>query len=168
MRKPVSFYLALTAAVDDFNRRHHLDRGHLADAIGLRGPNARIQLSTLLNHNSERALNDAQRERLLHALDDPARRVFFDARVREYGYRLEPMETAPVRIDPGDLADQAMLEAADVFHAMKDALTDDHLDVDELRRIRKEAIEARDKYEDVIRMADREIGAATGGASCMG
>ena len=86
MEKPYNLYTALTKAVEDYNERKNLDRGHLADALGFKGVNSAIQLSNALNPNNHtKTLNDEKKYRLLESVDDEARMVFFREWMRQWG-----------------------------------------------------------------------------------
>lgn len=148
-------YLALTEAVDNFNERHYVTRGYLADIIGFKGENAAIQLSNYLNPNNETKLfNHRQFIQLLRAFDDLARRAYFDAMMKPFGY-----ETCKIvysdTVDEESLkslhtrTDDAMVKGMETFKTVKISLKDKTLDKKELIAIEKEARETKEHFRDI-------------------
>lgn len=145
MNKPLILYTALTKAVDDYNERHYLTRGHLADAIGFFGENAAIQFSNALNPlNHDKTLNDEKKYKLLHSMDHEAVKVFFAHYMKQFG--LMPVEimtdTSSTLISFHAAVDDVMLESDDVFKTTKMALKDEKLTTDEIHDIIKELDES--------------------------
>jgi len=158
--KPYSLYAALTKAVDNYNERHHLNRGHLADALGYAGDNAARQLSNALNpNNSEKTISDHRKKLLFHAIDEEARMVFFTEWMRQWG--LKPAKiSAPTFCSVHEfsvLVDDAQMEADDAFKTAKMALRDETLSEDECKAIIKEATEAMRMQEEIIAKAHARL-----------
>lgn len=159
MNKPVLLYTALTKAVDDFNTRHHLCRGHLAAALGYHGENAAIQFSNALNpRNSDKTINDEKKYLLLHALDQKAVKLFFTEWMRQFS--LKPVEVGVPCISIGNLEtviDDAQMESGEAFRVTKMALRDETLTKEELEAIIKENKEASEKHNEVVLLAESRL-----------
>jgi len=164
MDKPYNLYTALTKAVDDYNNRHMLNRGHLADVLGFTGDNAAIQLSNALNPNNHtKTLNDEKKYRLLESVDDEARMVFFREWMRQWGLKPAKMSAPTMEVCMSILVDDAQMEADDVFKTAKMALRDETLDEKECLDIIREAEEAMRKQEEIIAMAHKRLEVIRGG-----
>ena len=164
MEKPYNLYTALTRAVENYNKRHHIDRGHLACAVGFVGENAAIQLSNALNpNNHDKTLNDEKKYRLLESVDDLARLVFFEEWMRQWGLKPAMMSAPTVEVCMSVLIDDAQMEADDVFKTAKMALRDEAIDEEECKDIIKEATEAMKMYEEIIRKGHVRLEKIRGG-----
>ena len=159
MNKPTILYTAFTKAVDDFNTRHHLCRGHLAAELGYSGENAAIQFSNALSpKNNDKTINDEKKYLLLHALDDQARMVFFCEWMRQFGLRPMPINVTKFStMDFHEAIDDAEIESSEAFATTKMALKDKTLDEDELEAIIKENLDAAHKRYEIVAMATSRL-----------
>ena len=160
MDKPYRLYTALTAAVDTYNDTHYLNRGHLADMLGYRGDNAARQFSAALNPSThEKSLNSTRIHQLLDALDDGSRMVFFEQWMAQWALRPVSMCQAP-RLEIEQihvLMDETQMESSEAWSTAKHALSDSVLTMSEVEDIRKQAVEARAKWDEVVAMCDKRM-----------
>ena len=149
MTKPTYIYKAITEALKLWEDRHYINaREHLAPLLGLRGKNASIQLSNILNYKSynpasPKAMKLSQLDVILQEIDTEDVAYILSAIGDGFGLITVPKpNTLCVLEDFHSAADEAMLENDDVFKVTKLALRDDTLDEDELSAIIKEIKEA--------------------------
>ncbi|MFA6691333.1 MAG: hypothetical protein WCR98_05055 [Saccharofermentanales bacterium] len=159
MNKPTILYTAFTKAVDDFNTRHHLCRGHLAAELGYSGENAAIQFSNALSpKNNDKTINDEKKYLLLHALDDQARMVFFREWMLQFGLQPSVLQVSAVcTSDFHTVIDDAEIEISEAFRVTKMALKDQTLDEEELEAIIKENLDAAHKRHEIVAMATARL-----------
>ncbi|MDM5272097.1 hypothetical protein PGH07_07885 [Sulfurovum sp. zt1-1] len=159
MNKPILLYAALTKAVDDFNTRHNITRGHLADAIGFSGDNAAIQFSNCLNPNNyDKSLNAQKIDLLIHTIDHEARMVFFREYMRQFG--IKPVSYELFNVTVNDLrhaADKAAIEGSESIIANMKALSDGEVTVEEAEIMLKEATDVEKAQGTYIHMLNEYI-----------
>ncbi len=149
MEKPVYLYKAITESIQSWGDRHYINaRQHLAPLLGLRGKNAAIQLSNMLNYKSynprdPKPMKLAQLCIILDEIDAEDVAHVLNA----LGDR-DGLIAVPKNIVDGTPAtfhgaiDRAMLESGDVFRAGKFALSEETLSAKSLRKIISEIEEA--------------------------
>ncbi len=164
MNKPIHIYKAITEAINAWEDRHYINaREHLAPLLGLRGKNAAIQLSNILNYKSynprsPKAMKLSQLVIVLEEIDREDVRHILNAFGDPHGLAVVEKEPAVHRLfDLHEAADRAMLENDDVFKVTKMALRDETLDEDELEAIIIEINEAEVANADLKAMAKRRL-----------
>ena len=151
MIKPICFYKAITEAIDAFGDRHYINaRSHLAQAIGLKGSNAGIQLSNILNYKSYNPANPKPMKLgQLAVIFDELDQVDVMHILNGFG-SLKGLVTAPKqkmktssKKEMGTTADAAMEANNNTFNFTKEALRADTLNEEELKEIIKSISEAQ-------------------------
>ena len=164
IEKPAHIYKAIAEALKSFGDRHYVNaRGHMADALGLRGPNAAIQLSNILNYKTynplcPKALKIGQLAIILEELDQKDVAHIMNAMCEPHGLVCVPKEFCVVEgFSFHEAADSAMLESDDAFSTTKLALRDKTLSEDELEAIIKESKEAEEAHYTLRQMAKKRL-----------
>jgi len=164
MIKPTHIYKAISEAIDAWGDRNYINaRSHLAQALGLRGKNAAIQLSNILNYKSynpvsPKAMKLGQLSVIMDELDQEGVAHILNGIGDPHG-----LMVVPKKMDVADhenfhkAADDAMLESDDVFKATKLALRDETLTDDELKAIIKEIDESESATAKLKAMAKERL-----------
>lgn len=165
MTKPNYIYKAISEAIDAFGDRHYINaRSHLAQSIGLKGKNAGIQLSNILNYKSynpkdPKPMKLRQLAVILDEMDQEDVAHILNGMGDPYG-----LMVVEKHMDVADhhcfhiALDEVMLESDDVFKVGKEALRDETLNRNELTAIIKEIEEAECANAKLKAMARQRLG----------
>ena len=155
--KPKAIYEAFSDAIDNYCKRHYLTYDLFAEHIDLDGGGD--SLSSLLNLDTTKLITHEQEHNILDKLDAQARKVYFEARVKQWEMDIckEPSSLTKVDISLGDLADDAMIESSESFTSVKIALEDGHLSKIEAEKIIKESNEALRCHQNIIDCAKQHL-----------
>ena len=117
-----TIHLALSDAIVDYCKRHYISTE---------------QFSDILKHEDCSNTTHEKECKLLDTLDSQARKIYFQARLQEWGMSIckEPSSLTKVEISLDDLADDAMIESSESFTSVKVALEDGELSQSEAQKI---------------------------------
>ena len=155
--KPKGIYKALSDAIDNYCKRHYITHDLLIKHVGL--DDSQDDLSALLSLETPEQITHDQEHHILNKLDTQARKIYFEARVKEWdmGICKEPSSLTRIDISLGDLADDAMIESSESFTSVKVALEDGHLSKSEAEKIIKESNEALRCHQNIIDCAKQQL-----------
>ena len=164
MTKPTFIYKAISEAIDAFGARHQLTRGHIADAMGLHGKNAAIQLSNILNYKTynpktPKPMKLRQLAIILDEIDQEDVAHILNGMGEPYGLMVveKSMDVAYHHCFH-KAVDDVMLECDDEFNITKLSLKDQTLTEDELMSIIKEIEESESANAKLKAMARQRLG----------
>lgn len=164
IEKPAHIYKAIAESLKAFGDRHYINaRSHMAEALGLRGKNAAIQLSNILNYKTynpacPKALKIGQLAIILEELDQKDVAHIMNSICEPHGLICVKKEVSKTEdVSFHEAADNVMLESDDVFKTTKLALRDDTLTEDELEAIIKEINESDNANANLKRLAKERL-----------
>ena len=165
MEKPAYIYKAIAEALKAWEDRHYINaREHLAPLLGLRGKNAAIQLSNILNYksynpHSPKPMKLAQLAVIKDEIDREDVAHILNGMGDRYGLMVVAKKMDVAEHDNFHKAiDEAMLESDDVFKVGKLALRDETLTDEELMSIIKEIEESESANAKLKAMAKQRLG----------
>ena len=144
MEKPLYFYKAIAEGINNFGDRHYINaRTHLARAMGLKGNNAGIQLSNILNYKSynpkdPKPMKLRQLAVIFEEIDQEDVMHILNGFGSPYGLITIPKQVwSGVSTTMHSASDDAMRSNNTVFNITQDALSDETLSKQELQAIIK-------------------------------